>query len=141
MPPEREGNLQKNKTGGKKVGTKNSPVTKKSSGVKIQGQPVARTSPSDKPAKTSKSELEEVELWTDEEVFEALNAEAERRGLSISVEGHLKKWLIGLIRTSVANISESICGIGTKGKVGVIWSLMEWVARRNERGRIIKNER
>jgi hypothetical protein len=80
------GNLQKNKTGGKKVGTKNSPVTKKSSGVKIQGQPVARTSPSDKPAKTSKSELEEVELWTDEEVFEALNAEAERRGLSISVE-------------------------------------------------------
>lgn len=80
------GNLQRTKTGGKKPGTSNTAVNKKNSGVSIPGQkPVSRTSPSDKPAQ-SKAELEEIELWSDEEVIEALNAEAERRGLSISLE-------------------------------------------------------
>ena len=83
------GTLQRTKTGGKKVGTTNSPVTKKNSGVRITAQPTARTSPSDKPArtpKTSKSELDDIELWSDEDVLEALNQEALRRGIQVSLE-------------------------------------------------------
>lgn len=84
------GNLQRTKTGGKKVGTTNSPVTKKNSGVRLTGQqPQTRTSPSGKPAqapKRSRADLDEIELWTDEEVIEALDQEALRRGLQVELE-------------------------------------------------------
>lgn len=83
------GTLQKKKTGGKQPGTTNRPVTKKNSGVSIPGQPVTRTRPTgNKPAAKNKSsaELEDVELWSDEEVLEALNQEALRRGIRVELE-------------------------------------------------------
>lgn len=82
------GSMQIKKTGGKKPGTTNRPVTKKGSGVSIPGKPTTRTSPSSSPAadnKRSKSEIEEVELWSDEEVIEALNQEALRRGIRVEL--------------------------------------------------------
>lgn len=70
--------------GGRKPGTTNVPVTKKNSGVKIPNQhPVTRTSPTSKPAK---SELDDLELWSDERLLEELNNEAERRGITITLE-------------------------------------------------------
>lgn len=81
------GTLQKKKTGGKAPGTTNRPVTKKNSGVSVKGQPVTRTKPSSKPAAKNKTsaELEDIELWSDEDVIEALNQEALRRGLIVEL--------------------------------------------------------
>lgn len=82
------GTLQKKKTGGKAPGTTNRPVTKKNSGVSIPGRPETRTKPSNRPAAKNKSssELDDVELWSDEEVIEALNQEALRRGITAELE-------------------------------------------------------
>lgn len=82
------GTLQKKKTGGKAPGTTNRPVTKKNSGVSIPGRPETRTKPSNRPAAKNKSssELDEIELWSDEEVIEALNQEALRRGIEIELD-------------------------------------------------------
>lgn len=79
---------QRTKTGGKKVGTTNTPVNNKNSGVRLTGQqPSTRTSPNDKPARNpARSELEDIELWSDEEVLEAINQEALRRGLRVELE-------------------------------------------------------
>lgn len=81
------GTQQRNKVGGKKLGTTNSPVTEKNSGVRIDGQqPTTRTNPNDSPARSPKGSAESlnaIELWSDEEVIEALNAEAQRRGIQV----------------------------------------------------------
>lgn len=85
------GTLQKKKTGGKKVGTTNSPVTVKNSGVRMStSRPVSRTKPSSKPAATNNrkaaaEDFEDVELWPDEAVIEALNQEALRRELRVEL--------------------------------------------------------
>lgn len=83
------GTTQRNKTGGKKPGTTDSPVTKKGSGVRIQGQPITRTQPSDKPAAAPKrraATAEEFELWSDDEVIEALNQVALSRGIRVEID-------------------------------------------------------
>lgn len=80
------GTQQLKRTGGKKPGTTNSPVTEKNSGVRIKSQPVTRTQPKgNTPARKPKTSNAEIELWSDEEVIEALNQEALRRGLRVEL--------------------------------------------------------
>lgn len=81
--------VQKTKVGGRSPGTQDSPVTKKNSGVRIADHPVSRITLKDEPARKPKSAAETfgaLELWSDEEVIEALNQEALRRGLEVTLD-------------------------------------------------------
>lgn len=85
------GNNQVNKTGGKKVGTTNTAVNPKNSGVRIQGTPLARTQPNSRDSapvtkKTAAENIENVELMSDEEVVNLIDKIARERGILVTID-------------------------------------------------------